>query len=138
MKTLTLSLLMALFMQLTYAQTKNITGFFKDNIADEFTIESSFDGNISRDSIGKLIKKLSDVPHSIGSPADKEKTQYILSQFRRWGWDADIETFYVLFPTPKTRLLEMTAPVKYKAVLKEPALKEDATSGQKGQLPTYN
>ena len=43
-----------------------------------------------------------------------------------------------LFPTPETRILEMTSPVSYKAVLKEPALKEDATSGQSGQLPTYN
>jgi len=138
MKKTLLFTLMILIMQLTYAQTKKITGFYKDNIAGEFTTESSFDSNISTDSIGKLDKKLSDEPHSLGSPADKEKTQYILSLFRRWGWDADIETFYVLFPTPKTRLLEMTSPVKYKAVLKEPALKEDATSGQKGQLPTYN
>ena len=32
----------------------------------------------------------------------------------------------------------MTAPTSYKALLKEPALKEDATSGQEDQLPTYN
>jgi len=32
----------------------------------------------------------------------------------------------------------MTSPTSYKAILKEPALKEDATSGQEGQLPTYN
>ena len=32
----------------------------------------------------------------------------------------------------------MTSPTSYKAILKEPALKEDATSGQAGQLPTYN
>jgi N-acetylated-alpha-linked acidic dipeptidase len=44
----------------------------------------------------------------------------------------------VLFPTPETIILEMTSPLSYKAVLKEPALKEDATSGQVGQLPTYN
>jgi len=34
--------------------------------------------------------------------------------------------------------LEMTSPTSYQAILKEPALKEDATSGQSGQLPTYN
>ncbi|MEO8416637.1 MAG: transferrin receptor-like dimerization domain-containing protein, partial [Ginsengibacter sp.] len=62
----------------------------------------------------------------------------ILGLYKKWGWDAKIETFHVLFPTPKTRLLEMTFPTSYKALLKEPALKEDATSGQKDQLPTYN
>jgi N-acetylated-alpha-linked acidic dipeptidase len=44
----------------------------------------------------------------------------------------------VLFPTPKTRVLELTGPTTYTALLKEPALAEDATSGQAGQLPTYN
>ena len=40
---------------------------------------------------------------------------------------------------PKTRVLEMTAPTKFTAKLEEPALKEDATSGQKSeQLPVYN
>lgn len=32
----------------------------------------------------------------------------------------------------------MTGPVNYKALLKEPALKEDETSNQQGQLPIYN
>ncbi len=138
MKTLTLSILLAFAMQMTYAQSTRITGFFEKNTAPEYKAEADFDSNISCDSIGLLIRKLSDKPHNIGSLADKEKTEYILSLFRRWGWDAEIETFHVLFPTPKTRLLEMTSPTKYKAGLKEPALKEDASSGQKGQLPTYN
>ena len=59
--------------------------------------------------------------------------------FNSWGYDAEIETYKVLFPTPKIRILELIAPEKFKAVLKEPALREDATSGQtKEQLPTYN
>ena len=78
------------------------------------------------------------MPHHLGSPGDKANAEYILSLYKKWGWDAQIETFHVLFPTPKTRLLEMTSPTSYKAILKEPALKEDATSGQSGQLPTYN
>jgi len=32
----------------------------------------------------------------------------------------------------------MLAPSSYKAILKEPALKEDASSNQEDQLPTYN
>ncbi|MDQ2752235.1 MAG: M28 family peptidase, partial [Bacteroidota bacterium] len=81
---------------------------------------------------------LSAVPHHISSPGSKANAKYILSLYKKWGWDAQIETFHVLFPTPKTRVLEMISPTTYKAILKEPALKEDATSGQSGQLPTYN
>ena len=59
--------------------------------------------------------------------------------FKSWGYDTAIEQFDVLFPTPKTRLLELIAPQKFTAKLAEPALEEDATSGQTTeQLPTYN
>jgi N-acetylated-alpha-linked acidic dipeptidase len=120
------------------AQTKKITGFYEKNIDRELSLEAEFDKNLSRENIGETIKKLSAVPHNISSQGDKENVDYILSLFNKWGWDAKIETFYVLFPTPKIRILEMTSPSSFKAVLKEPALKEDATSGQAGQLPTYN
>ncbi len=59
-------------------------------------------------------------------PGSKANAEYILSLYKKWGWDAQIETFHVLFPTPKTRVLEMISPTSYKAILKEPALKEDA------------
>ena len=37
---------------------------------------------------------------------------------QEWGWDAQIETFDVLFPTPKERILEMIAPRAFTATLK--------------------
>ena len=120
------------------AQTTSIIGFYKKNIEKELNLESEFDRNLNKTNIGETIKKLSSKPHHLGSPGQKENSEYILSLFRQWGWDAEIETFYVLFPTPAIRILEMVAPVSYKAGLKEPALKDDPTSGQKGQLPTYN
>lgn len=132
------SLLMFLILQPAFAQTKKITGFFEKNIDKELNLESDFDKNLSPANIGESIKILSAEPHHLGSPGDKKNAEYILSLFQKWGWDAKIETFNVLFPTPEIRVLEMISPVTYKAVLREPALKEDATSGQSGQLPTYN
>ncbi|MGI8950578.1 MAG: M28 family metallopeptidase [Chitinophagaceae bacterium] len=128
----------ALAQQNISAQTKTITGFTETSAASELQTEQKFDQSLSNDHIGENIKKLSAYPHNIGSPYCKENAEYILNQYKSWGWDAKIETFKVLFPTPKTRLLEMTSPTNYKALLKEPALKEDATSGQENQLPTYN
>jgi len=127
-----------LFANTSFSQTKKITGFFEKNVPGQLNLEASFDKNLSKENVGVTIKKLSAVPHHLGSPGDKANAEYILSLYKKWGWDAQIETFHVLFPTPKTRLLEMTSPTSYKAILKEPALKEDATSGQSGQLPTYN
>jgi N-acetylated-alpha-linked acidic dipeptidase len=129
---------MIFIVQSSIAQTRKVTGFYEKNIDKELSLESAFDKNLNPADIGETIKKLSAVPHHISSPADKANAEYIMSLYNLWGWDAKIETFYVLFPTPKTRILEMTSPKTYKAILKEPALKEDFTSGQAGQLPTYN
>lgn len=133
-----LSLLLSLICNFSFSQTKKITGFFEKNVSGELNLESSFDKNLSKENVGETIKKLSAVPHHISSPGSKANAEYILSLYKKWGWDAQIETFHVLFPTPKTRELEMISPTSYKPILKEPALKEDATSGQLGQLPTYN
>src|SRR5204862_4786145 len=56
-----------------------------------------------------------------------------------YGWNATIEQFDVLFPTPKERVLELVEPTKFTARLEEPAVAIDPTSGQKSeQLPSYN
>ncbi len=85
------------------------------------------------------MRRLSARPHHVGSPYDKDNAEWILARFKEWGLDAHIETFNVLFPTPKLRVLEMVEPSKFTAKLEEPALAVDPTSNQKAeQLPTYN
>ncbi len=121
-----------------FAQEQSISGFNKKNTATQLSLESRFDQLISDEHIGALIKEMSSRPHALGSVRTKEVADFILAKFKEWGLDARIETYKVLFPTPVTRVLEMTSPTAYKAILKEPALKEDATSGQPDQLPTYN
>jgi N-acetylated-alpha-linked acidic dipeptidase len=87
----------------------------------------------------EYMRRLSARPHHVGSPYDKENAEWILAHFKEWGLDAHIETFDVLFPTPKIRVLEMVEPTKFTAKLEEPALAIDPTSNQKSeQLPTYN
>jgi N-acetylated-alpha-linked acidic dipeptidase len=105
-----LILLMIFILQSTIAQNKKITGFYEKNVDKELSLESAFDKNLSKSDIGETIKKLSAEPHHISSPGDKKNAEYILSLFTKWGWEAKIETFYVLFPTPETRILEMTSP----------------------------
>jgi N-acetylated-alpha-linked acidic dipeptidase len=85
------------------------------------------------------MERLSARPHHVGSPYDKDNAEWILARFKEWGWDAQIESFSVLFPTPKERLLELVEPTRFTAKLDEPALPMDPTSDQKAeQLPTYN
>ena len=138
MKKILLPIALVLSFHCLTAQTTKITGFFPRDAAAQVQLEAAFDQQLSAEHLGATVKKLSEKPHHLGSPGSKENAEYILGLYKKWGWDAHIETFHVLFPTPKTRVLEMTSPSYYKAILKEPAIKEDPTSGQAGQLPTYN
>jgi N-acetylated-alpha-linked acidic dipeptidase len=114
-------------------------GFDRDGAERQRTLEKQFDSLLRRDNLREWMKRLSAWPHHVGSPYGKDNAEFIAGLFRSWGYQTEIERFDVLFPTPKTRLLEMTSPEKFRAKLDEPALKEDATSGQKSeQLPTYN
>lgn len=89
--------------------------------------------------IRSYMEHLSARPHHVGSAADKANAEWILAKFREWGWQADIERFDVLFPTPKDRRLELVEPTKFTARLEEPTVAADPTSGQKSdQLPSYN
>ena len=119
--------------------SESLLGFTAQSSAAERQWEQKFqqipDPKLMRD----YMQRLSARPHHVGSPYDKQNAEWILAQLQSWGWDAKIEKFDVLFPTPKTRLLEMTAPTAFKAKLEEPALAIDPTSNQKDeQLPTYN
>jgi N-acetylated-alpha-linked acidic dipeptidase len=89
--------------------------------------------------IKETARRLSARPHHLGSPYDKDNADWLLAQLKAFGWEARLETFDVLFPTPRERLVEMTAPTRYRAKLEEPPVAVDPTSSQKAeQLPTYN
>ncbi len=101
--------------------------------------EKRFQQIPSPDRLREYMQHLSARPHNVGSPYDKENAEWIASKIRKWGFDTHIETFYVLFPTPKERILELLEPVKFTATLREPPVSLDPTSSQQSeQLPTYN
>lgn len=90
------------------------------------------------DNLRDNMKRLSAEPHHVGSAYDKQNAEYILEQFKSWGFNAQIEEFEVLFPTPKERVVELIEPTRFRALLKEPEIAEDPDSGDAGQLPSYN
>jgi len=121
------------------SQENNFFGYVPQSSQTEQQWETKFraipDSNLQRE----YMQRLSARPHHVGSVYDKDNAEWILGKFKEWGLDAHIETFNVLFPTPRERLVEMLAPTQFHAKLEEPALAVDPTSGQKSeQLPTYN
>jgi N-acetylated-alpha-linked acidic dipeptidase len=117
----------------------SLSGFSREHAAQQRALETRFDSALNRANLRDWMKRLSARPHHLGSPYGKENAEFLAAQFRSWGYDTQIETFEVLFPTPKQRLLEITGAKPFTAGLVEPELKEDATSGLTAdQLPTYN
>ena len=116
-----------------------LLGFDRASAAAERALEARFDAALHPEDLRAWMKRLSARPHHLGSPYGKENAEFIAAQFRAWGFDTQIEEFSVLFPTPKTRVVELVAPEKFTARLTEPAIPEDATSNQASeQLPVYN
>src|SRR5579884_199064 len=121
------------------SNTSTLLGYAKENSADQRNWEAKFRDGIQASNIRENMRRLSAQPHNVGSPYQKDDAEWILSRFKEWGFDAHIETFKVLFPTPKERVLELVEPAKFTAKLQEPVLTLDPTSGQTiEQLPTYN
>ena len=58
--------------------------------------------------------------------------------FKQWGWDAHIEQFDVLYPTPISTTLELIAPEHVMLGGQEPPVAEDPTSSSTAEaLPPY-
>jgi len=121
------------------SSAQKIMGFTDANAAKQLDWEKQFDAQLNAQNQDTWMKFLTSNPHHVGSAKDKANAEYMANLFKQWGFDTQIATYYVLFPTPKTRVLELLGSKPYKAKLEEPALPEDKTSGQKAeQLPTYN
>jgi N-acetylated-alpha-linked acidic dipeptidase len=116
-----------------------LSGYGAQAAAAESVREKQFRDAIVAGNILENMRRLSARPHHVGSPYDKDNAEWILARFKEWGFDAHIETFQVLFPTPKERVVEILAPTPFRAKLQEPPVAVDPTSDQNSeQLPTYN
>jgi N-acetylated-alpha-linked acidic dipeptidase len=141
MRTLVLSLLIsATGLALTPAPADTtLRGFFPQSVQAERDLEARFRAMPDPARMREAMRRLSARPHHVGSAYDKDNAEWILAQYKSYGWDAHIENFDVLFPTPVERIVELVSPTTFKASLQETALPMDPTSDQqKEQLPSYN
>jgi N-acetylated-alpha-linked acidic dipeptidase len=149
LRSITSYLLLFAFTQFTVAQTSEtsaspaasaqLLGYTTQTSTAERDWEKKFQDGIVATNIRENDRRLSARPHHVGSPYDKDNAEWMLARFKEWGFDAHIETFDVLFPTPKERVLELLEPTQLRAKLQEPVVAVDPTSNQTSeQLPTYN
>jgi N-acetylated-alpha-linked acidic dipeptidase len=114
-------------------------GFSAAHALDELTLEQRFDGELSAKQVREFLQRMASEPNQVGSAHDRANAEDMLQQFRTWGWDAQLESFEVLYPTPRKVSLELVAPTNYRARLHEPPVDGDKTSAKSaGALPPYN
>lgn len=136
MKKFLLSALLNVLIISTYAQ---ISGFQEEDISRQQALEARLDEGIDPSNLDEWMQLMADRPHYVGTEKGKENAEWMAEQFRSWGYDTRIETYQVLFPYPKVRRLEMTAPGKFRASLEPKALEgDDYTRQGKALLPSYN
>ena len=123
---------------LTFAQS-SIIGFEADQVGQQKALEAEFDTMLSADNLDQWMKFMSAEPHYLGTEYGRKNAEWMVKQFKSWGYEAKIETYQVLFPYPKVRLLELIAPEKYKAKLTAVPVAGDAYTDQgDALLPSYN
>ena len=134
-----LQFVLVLVLSATTINAQKIMGFNEANAKSQLDWEKQYDGQLNAKNLDTWMQFLTSHPHHISSPQGKANADYMVNLFRSWGYQTEIAEYHVLFPTPKTRVLELLGSKPYKAKLDESALKEDKTSGQKSeQLPPYN
>ena len=114
-------------------------GFDQAGSDAERAREERFVASLSAEEQIAWMRKLSARPHHAGSAQGKVNAEYVAALFREWGYEVEIETYNILLPVPRVRLLEMTAPRRFTASLEERTLPEDpSTAVREDLLPPYN
>jgi N-acetylated-alpha-linked acidic dipeptidase len=102
------------------APSPPISGFTPHHAADEAKLETQFKSAISADHIRNYHRYFTSKPHPAGTKADYEVAQYIAEEWRKQGLeDVVIRQYDVLGTRPVSTMLEMVAPKKYTASLRE-------------------
>ncbi len=113
--------------------------FSEQGAAKQRALESEFESHLTPENLRTWMKKMTERPHHVGSAFTGEKVKYMADLFKSWGYDVEVEEFTVLFPTPKTRVVELVAPHTFKAKLEVPELRgEISDQARKEILPGYN
>lgn len=115
-----------------------MTGFTPDHAKAQRALEATYDSAIDPSEMQAWLLDMSSLPNHVGSAHDKQNAEMMLAKFKSWGWDARIETFYILYPTPLKLSLELLGPHPFTAALKETPVEGDRTSGKTADaLPPY-
>jgi N-acetylated-alpha-linked acidic dipeptidase len=92
------------------AGANELEGFSTAAAAAQLQLEARFDADLKPAELAAWMQQMASQPNHVGSAHDKANAEFQLAKFREWGWDASIEEFSVLYPTPREVSVELVAP----------------------------
>src|SRR5262245_50403924 len=101
----------------TAESAAKLLGFTTAHVARQLALEKRFDAQLDPADQRAWLERMSAEPNHVGSPHNRSNAEFLLEKFREWGWQARLESFSVLYPTPKQVALEMVAPTHFTARL---------------------
>ncbi len=121
------------------AQSQAMLGFSEPSSEKQSMLETAFEADLKAANLDNWMQRMAAQPHWVGTNYGKENAEWMAQQFKSWGYETKIERFDVLFPYPRTRVLELTAPAAYQAKLTAVAVEGDPYTAQgDALLPSYN
>lgn len=120
------------------AADQSLPGFTDAGAEVQRKLEAAFDRHLDPSDLRAWMHELAGQPHHVGSTHGQRNVETLKRLFTEWGYDTEIASYEVLFPTPRTRRLEMIEPHTFTASLVERSVAGDESSASPDVLPPYN
>jgi N-acetylated-alpha-linked acidic dipeptidase len=115
-----------------------ILGFTAASAAREWKVEQEFLGIPTAERTRQWHRYFTQEPHPAASARNNELAAYIAEQWKQQGWeDVALRKYDVLHSAPRQVSLEMVAPVRYTATLREDAYDADPDTRNPRVSPAY-
>lgn len=115
-----------------------ISGFRSSRVQEELQLERHLQGLPSAARAEENLRHLTSEPHMAGTEASHKVAEWLLDQYRSFGFDADIVTYSAWFPLPREVKLELTAPELKSLASAEQPFEQDQDTYDKRAVAGFN
>jgi N-acetylated-alpha-linked acidic dipeptidase len=138
MRTLLVSFCL-LFLFSIGASAQTLIGFKPESVPAQLSLEEKFETRLKAENLDAWMQRMAAEPHWVGTEYGKKNAEWMAEQFTSWGYETEIETYHILFPYPKIRVLELVGPEPFRAKLTAVPVEGDPYTAQgEALLPSYN
>ncbi|MGC1660145.1 MAG: M28 family metallopeptidase [Candidatus Acidiferrales bacterium] len=115
-----------------------LRGFAPSRVAAEIALEQKFRVIPDAAHAEANLRHLTSQPHMAGTDASREVAEWLLAQYRSFGFDAEIVSYSVWLPQPREVALELIAPEKKSLATPESSFPEDKDTSDPRAVMAFN